>query len=152
MPEMFDQKIEQHTLIYASPEKVYDTITSAVEWDSFFTTGMKLDPIPGGVCSFAWKEWGPSRYTHAVPGIVVDAVRPDRFVFKWGKPGKESTVSFVLKAREGGTLVICTEEGYPNTPEGRAAIMECACGWGEAVTLLKFYIEHGLTYRAASPD
>jgi len=152
MPEMFDQRVEQQTLIYAAPEKVYDTITSAAEWDSFFTTGMKLEPKPDGICSFAWKNWGPSKYTHVVPGAVVEAIRPERFVFKWGQPGSESTVSFVLDAVDGGTLVICTEEGYPDTPEGRKAIMECACGWGEAVTLLKFYIEHRLTYRTAASD
>jgi len=25
-------------------------------------------------------------------------------------------------------------------------ILECACGWGEALALLKFYLEHNLTY------
>lgn len=24
--------------------------------------------------------------------------------------------------------------------------LECAAGWGEAITLLKFYLEHGLIY------
>ena len=36
--------------------------------------------------------------------------------------------------------------GTPNTPEGRDMILECASGWGEAATLLKFYIEHGVVY------
>ena len=38
------------------------------------------------------------------------------------------------------------EHGYPDTPEGMAGLMSCATGWGEALTLLKFYVEHGLRY------
>ena len=29
--------------------------------------------------------------------------------------------------------------------------MECAAGWGEALTLLKFYLEHGVTYGEVPP-
>ena len=25
-------------------------------------------------------------------------------------------------------------------------MLECAAGWGEALTLLKFYVEHGVVY------
>ena len=59
MTQLFDGKIKQRTLIAAQPERVFDTITSAKEWDAFFTTGMKLDLQPGGICEFAWKDWGP---------------------------------------------------------------------------------------------
>ena len=59
MAELFDGKIKQRTFIAATPEKVYDTITSARDWDTFFTTGMQLEPYAGGECSFAWKDWGP---------------------------------------------------------------------------------------------
>ncbi len=35
---------------------------------------------------------------------------------------------------------------YPNSPEGRGNMLDCASGWGEALTLLKFYLEHGIVY------
>jgi len=146
MSEFLDCKIIQRTFINASIEEVYDTITSAEKWDSFFTTGMELDPQPGGVCTFAWKDWGPDKYTLKVPGKVIEAKRPDIFSFQWGRPGKESRVQFELIAKDNGTIVTLTEDGYRDTPEGRANIVDCASGWGEAVTLLKFYIEHGITY------
>jgi len=38
------------------------------------------------------------------------------------------------------------EHGYQDTPTGRKAFADCACGWGEALTLLKFYVEYGLKY------
>ena len=149
MTDLLQGKIRQRTFIAASPEKVYDTFTNAKEWDSFFTTGMELDPRPGGICSFSWKDWGPDKYTLKVPGKVVEAVRPERFVFQWGSEGRATTISTQFTPVDNGTIVTLTEEGYRDTPDGLAMILECASGWGEAVTLLKFYIEHGIVYTSA---
>jgi hypothetical protein len=55
-------------------------------------------------------------------------------------------ISFDLEEKFGGTVVTLKEVGYPNTPEGRSAMLECASGWGEALTLLKFYLEFGDIY------
>lgn len=149
MPKLLDCKIKQRTFIAAPPDTVYDTITSAESWDEFFTTGMELDPRPGGICSFSWKDWGPDKYTLKVPGKVVEAERPGLFVFQWGREGKETTIRIELASVESGTVVTLTEEGYRDTPEDRAMIVECASGWGEALTLLKFYMEHGVIYTSA---
>lgn len=53
MAELLDCTIKERTFIAASPDKVYDTLTSAQCWDDFFTTGMELDAQPGGICSFS---------------------------------------------------------------------------------------------------
>jgi uncharacterized protein YndB with AHSA1/START domain len=150
MSKLFDGKIKQRTFIKAPPEKVYDTITSARDWDAFFTTGMQLEPHAGGKCSFAWKDWGPDFYDITVPGKVIEASRPSQFKFKWGPEGKETTVNIDLEAKFGGTIVTLTEHGYEDTPQARAMILECAAGWGEAITLLKFYIEKGIVYSGPS--
>ena len=72
MTRLIEEKIKQRTFIAAAPEKVYDTITSAKEWDSFFTTGMILEPRAGGKCEFAWKDWGPDFYSfRAPPGKII---------------------------------------------------------------------------------
>jgi uncharacterized protein YndB with AHSA1/START domain len=145
MTNLLDHNIKQVTYIAVSPEKVYDTITSAGEWDAFFTTGMELDPVPGGKFIWSWKDWGPSFYTLKVNGKVREAERPYKFVFEWGDRNP-TTITMKLKAHGKGTVLTLTETGYHDTPEGRAMILECAAGWGEALTLLKFYIEHGVTY------
>ncbi len=31
------------------------------------------------------------------------------------------------------------------------ALLSYACGWGEALTLLKFYLEYGITYGDVPP-
>lgn len=150
MSKLLNQEIRKRTFIAASPEKVYDTITSAREWDSFFTTGMQLEPRPGGKCVFSWKDWGPDRYTHTVPGEVIEAKRPDRFTFQWGRGDRATKVDFELSRFRSGTVVTLVENGYKDDQDGRAMIMECAAGWGEALALLKFYIERGLIYQG--PD
>jgi len=146
MSEFLSEKINQRSFIAAPPEKVYQTITSATEWDKFFTTGMELDPTPGGVCAFAWKDWGPDKYTLRVPGKVIEVKVAELFSFKWGVDKKATTVKFELEASNSGTIVTCSESGFRNNEYGRAAIVDCASGWGEAVTLMKFYLEHGVTY------
>jgi uncharacterized protein YndB with AHSA1/START domain len=150
MTELIAEPIQQRTFIKASPERVYDTITNAKEWDAFFTTGMELDLRPDGRIVFRWKDWGPDFYTLEAPGRVLEAQRPRLFVFQWGK--SPTTIRFELTAAHGGTVVHLTEKGYTNTPEGRRNMLECASGWGEALTLLKFYMEHGATYTPPERD
>jgi len=149
MSNVLDARIKQRTLIIAGREKVYDTLTSADAWNTFFTTGMELDPTPGGVCSFRWKDWGPGKYTLDVPGTVIEARRPERFVFQWGSEENATTITIELTEADDGTVLTLHEEGYRDTPDSLAMMLECASGWGEAVTLLKFYIEHGIVYTSA---
>ena len=148
MPEPFGKNIKQTTFIAAPIEKVYDMIASADGWNAFFTTGMELDARPGGKMIWRWRDWGPHFYSIDADAEVVRADRPDLFAFKWYPVGNEiaTTIEFKLTAKHGGTVVELTESGYPDTDAGRAMILECASGWGEALTLLKFYIEHGLVY------
>jgi uncharacterized protein YndB with AHSA1/START domain len=151
MAEPFGHCIKQHTYIAAAAEKVFDVITSAAGWDASFTTGMTLDLKPGGDCTFRWENWGPDFYTLAAPGKVVAVERPGKFAFQWGSDPVR-TITFNLSAEMGGTVIRLTEDGYLDTPEGRSSILECASGWGEALTLLKFYIEHGIVYTPPVKD
>ena len=145
---MFNEKIKHQTFIKATPEKVFDTVTSAKDWDAFFTHGMEIDNKTGGKIIWRWKDFGPNFYTTEAPGKVLITERPCCFAFEWYPVGKDypTVITFDLTEQYGGTVVRLTEEGYPDTPEGRAMILECASGWGEALALLKFYIERGLVY------
>lgn len=148
MPEPFGHNIRQRTFIAAPPEKVFATITSAAEWDKFFTTGMILEPKVGGKCCFNWKDWGPDRYTNNSDGKVVAFEPSTLFAFEWYAAGRENptTIRFNLEPISGGTALTIEESGYLDTDDCRAQILSCASGWGEAATLLKFFIEHGIIY------
>jgi uncharacterized protein YndB with AHSA1/START domain len=148
MTEPFGKDIKHQIFIAAPVEKVYDTITSADKWNKFFTHSTEIDLRPGGKIIWRWKDWGPNFYTTEAPGLVVKAERPSVFAFQWYPVDKDrpTTIEFKLSDKYGGTVIELTESGYLDTEKDRAMILECASGWGEALTLLKFYIERGVVY------
>jgi hypothetical protein len=80
---------------------------------------------------------------------------PERFVFRWTPGETPTTVAFDLNARGTGTVLTVTETGHSQSQQDMNALVDCAAGWGEALTLLKFYLEHSVTYGPvpeAAPD
>lgn len=150
MPEdkLIDVEIKQTTLVRAKPEEVYDAIATADGINAWFTHNTEIDAKPGGSIVLRWKDWGPDKYTTDAPGTVLEAKRGERFVFQWkpDKPDYATTIEMDFEPVEEGTVVRLREHGYHDTPSGRAAMLECAAGWGEALTLLKYYVEHSITY------
>jgi len=136
----------QSVFVRATRERVYDAFATAEGLDGWFTRGSRIDARPGGALLFRWVDWGAEKdITADVPGRVIEAKRPDRLVFEWGEPGSESTVEIVFEARDGGTLVKLREFGF-RTVEN---VVENAGGWGEALTLAKFWLEHGIATNTA---
>ena len=148
MVEFLKHPIKHQTFIQAEPEKVFDTVTSGEGWNAFFTDSTEIDLKPGGKMVWRWKDWGPDFYNGMADAKVIMVLRPFQFAFEWYPVGNDTptTITFNIKKEFGGTVVRLTEEGYPDTEAGHEMILECASGWAEALTLLKFYIEHGIIY------
>jgi uncharacterized protein YndB with AHSA1/START domain len=140
--------VRKNVYIAAPIEKVFEAITDSKHWDRYFTTGMELDPRPGGACNFRWKDWGPDLINLETPGQVLEIESPRRFAFEWGRPGEESTARFDLETKHEGTVLSLFEDGYPKTHEGLKSILECSAHWGELLALIKFYVENGITYQS----
>ena len=51
-----------------------------------------------------------------------------------------------------GTLVNVVESGYCLDRDDLNSLVGCAAGWGEALTLLEFHLEHGVTYGKVPPE
>ena len=143
---MIPPDIRVTILVRAPRERVYDALTRAEELDAWFTTGAEVDARPGGEMVWRWVGWGPDAYTGEDRGPVLEARRPERFVFRWQAVLGGTTVEVDFEAHADGTLVGLREYGYPDTPEGWEQHMSCATGWGEALTLLKFWVEHEVRY------
>ena len=152
MSELFGQPIKKQIFISAPIEKVYNTITSGDGWNKFFTHNSEIEPKPGGRFVFRWKDWGPNFYTNEAEGLVFKADRYNLFSFQWYPIGKDNptTITFVLTEKYGGTVIELTEDGYTDSEQSREMILQCAAGWSEALTLLKFYLEYGVIYK--QPD
>jgi uncharacterized protein YndB with AHSA1/START domain len=143
-------EIRGKTYVHASPPKVWDALTTAQGLDGWFTSGAQADVTPTGFIHFRWRDWGPDRVNTEAHCPVLDAQPPARLVFQWRPVANDASVSTTsevdLERRGLGTIVHLREHGYPLTADGLRAYRECAVGWGEALTLLKFWVEHGLRY------
>ena len=54
-----------------------------------------------------------------------------KLLTQWNQPlGTPTTVTFDITGSDDGTDVRVTESGYPDTPDGRWHIMDCAVEWG----------------------
>lgn len=140
------QDIDHTTYIKASPEEIYKMLTTGEGWDAWFTAGTTVDPRPGGKIQLRWKNFGAGRWTMEDGGPVLEAERNHKFTFQWSPGSSPTKVSFTLNKLGPGTLLQITESGYSLTDSDIAVCVDSAVGWGEALTLLKFYLEHKLTY------
>ena len=134
--------IDYKTYIDVPPQRVFEILTTAAGWDAWFTRGTTLDARVGGNILLQWDNWGPDRIKTQDGGTVLELIADRRFVFTWQPDKQPTTVCFELQPLGTGTVVHLTDSGY-TTP---AIYMNCAAGWGEALTLLKVYLEYGVTY------
>lgn len=148
MERSLDAEIRHATAIAAPRERVFAALTEPEHLDRWFTTGAQVDLRPGGIFHWRWHDWGPDRVTGEDPAPIIEVSSPERLVFRWHPQGQEhpTTVELTLEERDGGTVIRVHERGYLDTADGRRAFADCAAGWGEALTLLKLYVESGVTY------
>jgi uncharacterized protein YndB with AHSA1/START domain len=142
-------EIRRGVFIRAPREKVWAALTTAKGMDGWWgTRGTELDLRPGGTLILRWRGWGAEMDINTDGhGVVLEVVPPQRFVFQWGGMAEAmTTVEFTLEERDSGTLVRLREYGFAPTAEGRESFGGHSVGWGEVTTLLKFYVEHGLSY------
>lgn len=142
--------IEHSTFIAAPPARVYETLTTAEGWDGWFTRGTRIDPQPGGRIHLRWENFAAGRWTLEDGGPVLGAEPNRMFSFQWYPVPSSTIVTFRLEPLGEGTLLKVTETGY--RPEDLDALVNCSVGWGEALTLLKFYLEHGNVYGGVPPE
>lgn len=145
---LLDLDVRCSILVRADREKVYDGIATAAGLDGWFTRGAAVEARPGGQIRFRWRDWGPDRVSAEDGGPVLEAQRPQKFVFQWYPDGPQyaTTVEIDFCEDPDGTVIRLREYGYHDTPSGRRALLECATGWGEALALWKVYVEHGIRY------
>jgi uncharacterized protein YndB with AHSA1/START domain len=142
-------EIRHSVFIRAPRAKVWAALTTAQAMDAWWgTRGSEIDLRPGGKLTLRWRGWGPERDINADRECdVVEVLPPKRFVFRWGETADMmTTVEFDLEERADGTLLRLREHGFAPAAKGRESFEGNSLGWGEAATLIKFYVEHGVRY------
>jgi glutathione S-transferase len=144
VPAKIDVEAKHKEFIRAPREKVYDAFATSDGLNAWFTEGGRVDARPGGPMLFRFVDWGPDKINDEFPGRVIEALRPERFVFQWGDRDA-TTVEIVFEERDGGTVVSVREYGFIDI----AAALGNSSGWGEALTLAKFWVERGISVHPA---
>ena len=146
--KIFVPSIDFETFINREVDTVFNALTSSYTWDNWFTTGMVLEPVEGGVIHFKWENWGPHKYFGEDTGKILKLEKNKVFEFQWHGNSNipDTIVTMTLSKMDEGTHLHLIETGYLDNPIGRGWMLSCASGWGEALTLLKMYLEHGITY------
>ena len=112
------ETIERAIEINASPETVFEVITSPEHVKQWWPDDAVIDPTPGAVGHLVFGD--PSSPDAQVPELtVVDAQPPRLFSFRWVYPEGESAtegnsllVTFELEPQGTGTLLRMSETGF----------------------------------------
>lgn len=137
MPESQSEhgSIEREIHVQASPEVVFEVVTSPQHLKEWWPDDAVLEPTPGAEGELVFGD--RSSPDAQIPKVtVVEAVPPRLFSFRWiypedeaAAPGNSLLVTFELIAADGGTLVRMTETGFREK------------GW-EVAVLEQHYADH----------
>ncbi|MEV4759438.1 SRPBCC domain-containing protein [Micromonospora sp. NPDC049559] len=127
--------IEREIHIDASPEVVFDVVSSPEHLREWWVDEAEFRAVPGGAGRIGFGD--RSQGVNWVRFEVVDAVPPHLFSFRWtheegesAAQGNSNLVVFELEPAGSGTLLRMTETGFRER------------GWDEAKVAAK-YAEHG---------
>jgi uncharacterized protein YndB with AHSA1/START domain len=126
--------IERELRIDATPEVVYEVISSPEHLREWWPDGAELDPVPGATGAITFGD-PTAPDARIVPLTVLEADPPRRFAFRWAYdegPATETNsflVTFDLVPSGDGTLLRFKETGFRER------------GW-EAAVLEEAYLDH----------
>ncbi len=110
--------IEREVHVEASPEVVYDVLSSPEHLRQWWPDEVELDPTPGGTGTLTFGHTD-ERGAVVQPMTVVAADRPHRFSFRWAydlddvaSPTNSFLVVFELTPSGTGTRLRLTETGF----------------------------------------
>src|SRR3954468_16147992 len=126
--------IEREVYVGASPEIVFDVVSSPDHLKEWWPDDARYEPTPGPSGEIVFGD--PDAGGGVVPFTVVDVRPPQTFSFRWTHPadeiaaaGNSLLVTFDLTPSGDGTLLRMTETGFREM------------GW-EAAVLEQQYREH----------
>lgn len=135
--------IEREIHIDASPEVVFDVVSSPKHLREWWPDEAEYPPVPGGAGRIGFGgSW--------VQFTVVDAEPPRRFSFRWtheegesAAPGNSFLVVFELEPAGAGTLLRMTETGFRERGWDEAKVAaeyaDHVTGWDQFLPQLTAY-------------
>ncbi|PRX44973.1 uncharacterized protein YndB with AHSA1/START domain [Prauserella shujinwangii] len=138
--------IEREIHVDASPEVVYEVVSSPGHIAEWWSDDADLEAAPGAVGELVWGD-----RAEVVPITVVEAVPPRLFSFRWCHPEGEAAdaansllVSFELTPSGAGTRIRLVETGFREVGWAAAKAAERhrehSIGWDTFVPRLGEYL------------
>ncbi|NEA34780.1 SRPBCC family protein [Streptomyces sp. SID13031] len=142
--------LEREIYVGASPEIVFDVVSSPEHLKEWWPDDARYDATPGATGEITFGE--PDAGGKVVQFTVVDAQPPRLFSFRWTHPagevaaeGNSLLVTFDLTPRGDGTLVKMTETGFREMGWEVAVLEEQyndhTSGWDYFLPRLPSYVE-----------
>ena len=96
-----------------------------------------------------WENWGPDRVnvTAKINILEIKPLKGVKFEWNYGLKDGPTLVVLELVPHSDGVVLQVTENNYADTKEGHEALIECATGWGEALSLVRIYAEKGIHFK-----
>ena len=138
--------IEREFTVEASPEVVFDVLSSPAHIKEWWGADAVLEPTPGTSGELAWDG-----RAQVAPITVVEADPPWTFAFRWvsdegaaAGAGNSLLVTFTLRPSETGTVVRLVETGFRERGWAAAVAQahhdEHVVGWDRHLATLRSYL------------
>ncbi|NEA35748.1 SRPBCC domain-containing protein [Streptomyces sp. SID13031] len=137
--------IEREIQVEASPEVVFEVVSSSQHLTGWWTDGADVEATAGAVGELVWGD-----RENVVPIVVVAAEPPRLFSFRWVHPEGDVTaadsllVTFELTPSGSGTRIRLTETGFREmgweTAKLEEQYLDHLSGWDHYVPLLGAYV------------
>lgn len=142
--------IEREIYVEASPEVVFEVVSSPQHLQEWWPDEAHYDPVPGSTGEIVFGDRQADGV--AVPFTVLDVQPPTTFSFRWTQAAGEEAavgnsllVTFDLVPSGDGTLLKMTERGFREMGWEAAVLEE---QYNEHVTGWAFYLPRLVSYAA----
>jgi uncharacterized protein YndB with AHSA1/START domain len=134
------RSIEREIRVEASPEVVYEVVSSPEHLREWWPDDADLEPVAGATGTISFGDMN-------VALTVVETDPPRRFSFRWDYEGEVATaanselVTFDLIPSDGGTLLRFAETGYDEAAKPDEVYQDHTSGWDYFLPRLPAYVD-----------
>lgn len=138
------RSIEREIRIEATPEVVYQVVSSPEHLREWWPDEVDLEAVPGATGTVGFRQADGTKYESVT---VIEADPPRRFSIRWTHQGSTATAensvlaTFDLVPQDGGTLLRFAETGFDEANRSDAQYQDHTNGWDYFLPRLASYVE-----------
>jgi uncharacterized protein YndB with AHSA1/START domain len=136
--QLIGRTLEKELFIKASPQRVFQALTTKEDLERWFLVKAEVDVRPGGAIRF---EWGPGMVE---VGMILVLEPPHRLSYTWETLGPgPTTITFELTAENDGTRLHLTHTDIGTGEDWDTYYTGINGGWSAHLADLTSWLETG---------